>query len=54
VRVLQDGPSVDLVQVSGYYFGPLGRVYEVSCQFSRDRQDEFLSIANAILYRFSF
>lgn len=54
VRILRDGPSADVQQMSGYFLGPLGRVYEVTCLYPKARQEAFESTANAILYGFSF
>jgi len=54
VRILRDGPSADVQQMSGYYFGPLGRIYEVTCLYPKASQEAFEPIASAILYGFSF
>ena len=54
VRVLRKGPELGIAEVSGYFEGPLGTIYEVSCYYPEDRQEEFESVANAILYSFSF
>jgi len=54
VRVLREGPSADVQQMSGYFLGPLGRIYEVTCLYPQARQEEFQCTANAILYGFSF
>jgi hypothetical protein len=54
VRVLREGPSPDIQEMSGHFQGPLGRIYGVTCLYPADRQWEFRPIANAIIYSFSF
>lgn len=54
VRVLREGPSPEIQDMSGYFQGPLGRIYVVTCLYPADRQWEFRPIANAIIYSFSF
>ena len=54
VRVLRYGPSPEIEEMSGYFQGPLGKVYAVTCLYPADRQWEFRPIANAIIYSFSF
>ena len=54
VRVLRDGPNPEGQEMSGYYQGPLGKIYAVTCLYPADRQWEFRPIANAIIYSFSF
>ena len=54
VRVLREGPTPEIQEMSGYFQGPLGKVYEVICLYPAGRQWEFRPIANAILYSFSF
>jgi hypothetical protein len=54
VRVLREGPSPEIQEMSGYFQGPMGKIYEVICLYPVDRQWEFRPIANAILYSFSF
>jgi hypothetical protein len=54
VRVLREGPSPEIQEMSGYFQGPLGGIYEVTCRYPADRQWEFRPIANAIIYSFSF
>ena len=54
VRVLREGPTPETQEMSGYYQGPLGKIYEVTCLYPADCQWEFRPIANAILYSFSF
>jgi hypothetical protein len=54
VRVLREGPSPKVQEMSGYYQGPLGKIYAVTCRYPVDRQKEFRPIANAILYSFEF
>jgi len=52
VRVLREGPSPGIQEVSGYFQGRLGKIYVVTCLFPADRQKEFRPIANAIIYSF--
>jgi hypothetical protein len=54
VRVLREGSSPQIQEISGYFEGPLGGIYVVSCRYPVDRQWEFRPLANAILYSFSF
>jgi hypothetical protein len=54
VRVLREGPSPGIQEMSGYFQGRLGKIYVVTCQFPVDRQKEFRPIANAIIYSFEF
>ncbi|UCC61542.1 MAG: hypothetical protein JSV36_12115 [Anaerolineae bacterium] len=54
VRVLREGPTPEIQEMSGYFQGPLGKVYEVICLYPAGQQGEFRPIANAILYSFSF
>jgi hypothetical protein len=54
VRVLREGPVPEIQEMSGYFQGPLGKIYEVVCLYPADGQWEFRPIANAVLYSFSF
>ena len=54
VRVLREGPTPEIQEMSGYFQGPLGKIYEVTCLYPADRQWEFRPIANTILYSFGF
>jgi hypothetical protein len=54
VRVLREGPSPEIQEMSGYFQGPLGGINVVTCRYPADRQWEFRPIANAISYSFSF
>jgi hypothetical protein len=54
VRVLREGPSPGIQEMSGYFQGRLGKIYVVTCWFPVDRQKEFRPIANAIIYSFEF
>ena len=54
VRLLREGPRPEIQEMSGYFQGPLGKIYEVTCLYPADRQWEFRPIANAIIYSFSF
>ena len=54
VRVFREGLSPEIQEMNGYFQGPLGRIYLVTCVYATDRQWEFRPIANAIIYSFSF
>ena len=54
VRILRDGPSAGVQEMSGYFQGPLGRLYAVTCLYPEERANEFEPIANAILFSFTF
>jgi hypothetical protein len=54
VRVLREGPVPGTQGMSGYFQGPLGKIYVVTCLYPADRQVEFRPIANAIIYSFEF
>ena len=54
VRVLREGPAPGIQETSGYYQGPLGKIYVVTCLYPVERQKEFRPIANAIIYSFEF
>jgi hypothetical protein len=54
VRVLREGPTPGIQEMSGYFQGPLGKIYVVTCWYPVDRQKEFRPIANAIIYSFEF
>jgi hypothetical protein len=54
VRVLREGPTPDIREMSGYYQGPQGRIYVVTCLYPAEKRLIFRSIANAILFSFSF
>lgn len=53
VRVLREGPSADIQEMDGYFQGPLGRIYVVTCRYPADQQWKFRPFANAIIYSFS-
>lgn len=53
VRSIADWPDGTQKMV-GYFQGPLGKIYVVSCTYPAERQREFRPIANAILYSFGF
>ncbi len=52
VRVLKEGPSPEIEELSAYYQGPLGKIYVVTCLYPVDRREEFQPIANAIIHSF--
>jgi len=54
VRAVGAGPKPGIRRMSGYFQGPEGEVYGVLCCYPEDREWEFRSIANAIIYSFSF
>lgn len=54
VRMLREGPAAGIQEVTGYFQGPLGRFYAVSCLYHEDRAEEFETIADAIIFSFSF
>ena len=54
IQLLRQGPSADIQETSGYFMGPLGRVYVVRCLYPLSREWEFRPIANAIIYSFGF
>ena len=54
VRVLREGPSPEIQEMSGYFQGPPGGINVVTCRYPADRQWELRPIANAISYSFSF
>jgi hypothetical protein len=54
VRIVRAGPSPQIRDVSGYYQGPLGNIYVVTCLYLSDQDDEFQPIANAIIYSLEF
>jgi hypothetical protein len=54
VRVLREGPTPEIRQMSGYFQGPQGRIYEVTCLYPAEKRLVLQSIANAIIYSFSF
>ena len=54
VRIIKDGPAPGIQQMSGYFRGPLGKIYAVTCLYPADRQEQYQPIANAIIYSFEF
>ncbi|MFC2015493.1 hypothetical protein ACFLUM_01010 [Chloroflexota bacterium] len=46
--------SPGVQEMDGYYQGPLGKIYAVTCLYPEDLQTEFRPIANAIIYSFEF
>ena len=54
VRVVREGPVPGTQEMSGYFQGPLGKIYAVTCLYPVERQMEFQPIANAIIYSFEF
>ena len=54
MRVQSAGPQAGILQAVGYYLGPLGRVYQVTCYYPQDLADQYEPITNEILYSFSF
>jgi hypothetical protein len=54
LRVLREGPSPEVREMSGYFQGSEGRIYVVTCLYPAEKRLIFRSIANAILYSFTF
>jgi len=54
VRVLKEGPTSEIQEMSGYFLGPLGDIYVVTCSYPADREWQFRPVANAIIYSFTF
>ncbi len=54
VRIFREGPSPEIREVSGYFQGPLGSIYVVTCLYRADQKDKFQPVANAIIYSFEF
>jgi hypothetical protein len=54
VRVLKEGPTPDIQEMSGYFQGPQGDIYAITCSYPADREWEFRPVANAVIYNFAF
>ena len=54
VRVITDGPGAGIEAMNGYFQGPFGRIYEISCSYPVDQKWVYRPIANAIIYSFGF
>ena len=54
VRVLSSGLTDGIEEMSGFFQGPLGRIYMVACNYPVGRKWEYRPIANAIIYSFTF
>lgn len=54
VRVFRQGPNPLIREASGYFQGPQGDIYVVTCLYRADQADQFQSIANAIIYSLEF
>jgi hypothetical protein len=54
VRVLKEGPTPEIQEMSGYFQGPQGDIYVITCYYPADRDWEFRPVANAIVYSFTF
>jgi hypothetical protein len=54
VRIIREGPNPQIRETSGYFQGPLGDIYVVTCLYRADQEEEFQPIANAIIYSFEF
>jgi hypothetical protein len=54
VRVLRNEPLPGIQEMSGYFQGPLGKIYAVTCRYPVQQQSEYRPIANAIIYSFEF
>ena len=54
MRVLREGPSPDIQEMTGYFQGPLGKIYVVTCRYPLVQQKEFRPVANAVIHSFEF
>nr|NIV31997.1 hypothetical protein [Anaerolineae bacterium] len=54
VRVLRHEPLPGIQEIGGYFQGPLGKIYAVTCLYPVERQTEYRPVANAIIYSFEF
>ena len=54
VRMRREGPIPGSEETSGYFQGPLGKIFVVTCLYPTDRQNGFRPIANAVIYSFEF
>jgi hypothetical protein len=54
VRVLKEGPTPEIQETSGYFQGPHGDIYVITCSYPADREWEFRPVANAVIYSFTF
>ena len=54
VRISREGPNPQIREVSGYFQGPQGDIYVVTCLYRADQADRFWPIANAIIYSLEF
>jgi len=54
VRVIRNDPSGELQEMSGYFQGPLGKIYIVNAIYPVARQWDLRPVANAVIYSFSF
>ncbi len=54
VRTLRDGTVAGTQEMSGTFQGPEGNIIVITCAYPSDRQWEFRSIANAVLYSFNY
>ena len=54
VRIFRTGPNPLIREASGYFQGPLGDIYVVTCLYRADQAKAFQPIANAIIYSLEF
>lgn len=54
LRIIRSGPTPEIQIMQGFFKGPLGRVYSITCLYPVDRQWSYRPIANAIIYSFGF
>jgi len=54
VRVLSKGLSDDTEEMTGFFQGPLGKIYMVACYYPITHRWEYRPVANAIIYSFTF
>jgi len=54
VRMFRDGITSGTRELSAFFQGPLGKIYQVACTFPSDRADAYEPIADAVIFSFSF
>ena len=54
LRIIRSGPIPGIQTMEGFFLGPLGRIYSVTCLYPEDRQWSHRPVANAIIHSFSF
>ena len=54
IRVRKDGVTTKTEELTGYFQGPLGRIYAIYTSYPLEKKWEYQPIANAVIYSFSF